>query len=260
MHCSICGFRSTSFARARLLRKYEVQYFACDNCGFIQTESPYWLDEAYAESIAKSDVGLVGRNIKLSHVTSVVIGAFFGNERLFLDFAGGNGMFVRLMRDKGFEFHWSDKFTVNQFAVGFEDRDIELYGLLTAFEVFEHLADPVRGVEEMLSRSSSILLSTTLVPSARPGPQDWWYYALDTGQHISLYSQKSLRMLAGRFGLNFYTNGFSVHLMTKKRLTAAAFRLLALPPASALLAPMFLAGRKSLLEQDYWRITGRPLK
>ncbi len=260
MRCKICGEISTPFARARLLGKHNAQYYTCGNCGFIQTETPYWLEEAYSDSIAKSDIGLIGRNIKVAYVAAAVIGAFFRSDQKFLDYGGGNGMFVRLMRDKGFDFYRSDKFTANQFAIGFEVNDGETYELLTAFEVFEHLTDPLAEVEKMLCHSNNILFSTTLVPTKRPAPQDWWYYTLDTGQHVSLYSKQSLRTLAHKFGLNFYSNGFSIHLLTRKHLLSTAFHVISLPPLSALFSPVFRLGRKSLLEDDYFRITGRKLK
>ncbi len=50
-------------------------------------------------------------------------------------------MFVRLMRDNGFDFYRSDRQCENLFAKGFEaSLDVSpSYELLTAFEVFEHL-------------------------------------------------------------------------------------------------------------------------
>ena len=49
--CKICDSNSHYFATAKVLQKYNVDYFQCSNCGFVQTEEPYWLDEAYSEAI-----------------------------------------------------------------------------------------------------------------------------------------------------------------------------------------------------------------
>ena len=59
MKCKICGSEASSFDSARILRKYDVDYFECPYCGFIQTEEPYWLTEAYSSAITSSDIGLV---------------------------------------------------------------------------------------------------------------------------------------------------------------------------------------------------------
>ena len=66
MECKICESESHKFAKASVLGRYEVDYFQCSNCGFVQTEDPYWLEEAYSDAIASSDVGLVFRNTMLS--------------------------------------------------------------------------------------------------------------------------------------------------------------------------------------------------
>jgi 2-polyprenyl-3-methyl-5-hydroxy-6-metoxy-1,4-benzoquinol methylase len=260
MLCNICRSSAAPLSKARILGRHDIQYYVCSACGFIQTEQPYWLDEAYADSIARSDIGLIGRNIKVSNITSIVIRSFYDSDKKFLDYGGGNGMFVRMMRDKGFDFYWSDKFTANQFATGFEAGEDETYELLTAFEVFEHLTEPLVEVEKMLSYSRNILFSTNLIPANRPAPQDWWYYTLDTGQHVSLYSKQALIVLAHKFGLNYYSNGVSIHLFTERRLPPVVFQAVSIPPLSALLSPFFVLGRKSLLEDDYFQITGRRLK
>jgi glycosyltransferase involved in cell wall biosynthesis/acetyltransferase-like isoleucine patch superfamily enzyme/predicted O-methyltransferase YrrM len=39
--CKVCNSESHLFSQATLLNKYEVNYFQCSNCGFVQTEHPY---------------------------------------------------------------------------------------------------------------------------------------------------------------------------------------------------------------------------
>jgi len=51
MDCNICKNNTSIFSRVKILNKYDVKYFYCDYCGFIQTEEPYWLEEAYKEPI-----------------------------------------------------------------------------------------------------------------------------------------------------------------------------------------------------------------
>lgn len=259
MLCRLCGAQVEPLASAPVLGRFNVQYFVCPVCTFVQTEEPYWLSEAYSEGIARTDIGLVGRNLRMSRVAAAVISVFFRSDAQFLDYGGGTGMFVRLMRDYGFDFYWSDRHTLNQFAVGFEDIPGHSYELVTAFEVLEHLVDPVTTLQEVLRRSDAVLFSTQLVPASRPSPEDWWYYTLDTGQHISLYSRQSLVLLSERLGVHFYTNGMSVHLFTRRRLPGILFAPVALHPIASGLLPLLLLGRKSLLAQDYFHITGKRL-
>ena len=62
--CKICSAETTFIFNGKILNKYNINYFRCPNCDFIQTENPYWLEEAYGSAISSLDIGLVGRNIK----------------------------------------------------------------------------------------------------------------------------------------------------------------------------------------------------
>ena len=260
MKCKICSSQAILIGSATVLNEYEVNYFRCVHCSFIQTEKPYWLSKAYSESIARSDIGLIGRNITLSKITSVIITIFFKSTLPYLDYGGGNGMFVRLMRDLGYDFYWQDKYTINQFAVGFEGGNTDKFKLLTAFELFEHLEDPINEILEMLEHSENILFSTALIPSNNPLPGEWWYFALDTGQHISLYSKKTLIELAKRLDMRLYSNGRNLHLLTRKKIHQKLFVLLSIGEIASVILFIISYWKSSLLEEDYFNITGKRLK
>ena len=63
MKCKVCGTLNQACFGGKILGKYDIKYYHCSNCGFVQTEEPYWLDEAYSRSINVSDVGYMMRNI-----------------------------------------------------------------------------------------------------------------------------------------------------------------------------------------------------
>jgi len=257
--CNICRSVSAPFARGIILNKYDIQYYSCDQCGFIQTESPYWLEEAYSSAIAKSDIGLIGRNIKLSSFCAALIPMFYDAKTSFLDYGGGNGMFVRMMRDKGFDFYWHDKYASNQFAEGFEAPQDVRFSLLTAFEVFEHLPQPIEIIEDMFHYSETVIFSTRLLPRWKIMPDDWWYFTADTGQHVSLYSKESLQFIAQKLNVKFSSNGTSLHMFSSKRIPTVLLKALSYPPFALMLSNLLNLGRQSFLEQDYYRLTGRRL-
>lgn len=87
--CKICGSETCSFDRAKILSKYDVQYFRCPKCGFIQTEEPYWLEEAYSEAITNEDIGIIYRNELLKQKVQSIIFNFFSHAKTFLDWGGG---------------------------------------------------------------------------------------------------------------------------------------------------------------------------
>ncbi|MBD2609422.1 FkbM family methyltransferase [Scytonema hofmannii FACHB-248] len=246
LKCKVCKSDLYTFAQGILLGKYEVDYFKCSNCGFIQTEEPYWIEEAYSDAIAKTDVGLVFRNNNLSRQAAHIIYHLFNHDAKFLDYGGGYGLFVRMMRDFGFNFYWSDKFCTNLFAKGFElDEAVsDSYELVTAFEVFEHFVNPTEEIENILKFSRNVLFSTELLPENNPKPNEWWYYAPHEGQHISIYTLETLSKIADKYDLNLYSNGSSLHLLTEKKLPPDLFITLCQSQPEAL-------NKKSLLQSDY---------
>lgn len=221
MKCKICSHDSKSLFVTSIMNKYDVQYYRCEHCSFIQTEDPYWLNEAYQRPINISDVGILDRNIFLMKIVSSILFFYFNKNGAHLDYAGGYGIFTRLMRDIGYDYYWSDPHTKNLFAPTFEynnkpDKPIET---ITAFEAFEHFVDPRKELEQILSISKTIIFSTQLVPSKTPQPEEWWYYGREHGQHVSLYSSATLSHLAKENGLHFYSNGINIHIFTPKKIS-----------------------------------------
>ena len=225
MFCKICNNSTEKLFDSVLLNKYSVNYFHCPNCGFIQTEEPYWLEEAYGESINVSDTGYIQRNIGLSQKLTIFLSLFFNKNAKFLDYAGGYGVFVRMMRDIGFNFYWDDKFTTNLFSRGFEYNSKTKIDAVTTFESFEHFVNPMQEIEKLISISNCIIFSTETLPSPIPKPEDWWYYGLDHGQHISFYSEKTFEFIADKYSLN-YSNLGTFHVLSKKNIPFYAKYLL----------------------------------
>ncbi|WP_459200952.1 class I SAM-dependent methyltransferase [Methanococcus sp. CF] len=216
MKCKICNCESNEVFTAKILNKYDIKYYHCDECGFLQTENPYWIDEAYSQPINSSDTGYMRRNIHLSYELIILLFLFFNTSGKYVDYAGGYGVFVRLMRDIGYDFYWQDKYAKNLFSNGFEWKCGNV-DAVTTFESFEHFENPLEDLEKILSISRNIIFSTTLLPKKLPKPDEWWYYGLDHGQHVSFYSKKTFKYIAKKYGLN-YSNIGSLHLLTEKKI------------------------------------------
>jgi len=223
MKCKICGKEIEEKFQGTILKKYKISYYHCNNCYFLQTEEPYWCDEAYKSPINITDTGILSRNLYLGKMTSILIYFLFDKNAKFLDYAGGYGIFTRLMRDIGFDFSWHDPYTKNIFAKGFTYQEANKIELLTTFESFEHFQNPLKEIEKMLAISENIFFSTDVLSDNIPKPEDWWYYGLNHGQHIGFYSIKTLEFIAKKYGLNLYSNGKNLHLFTKKKINPKKF-------------------------------------
>lgn len=216
--CKVCNLKMNKIFTQRILGKHNISYFHCNNCGFLQTEKPYWLDESYSIAITSLDIGLVNRNIQYSNVVENILYKYFDKNAKFLDFAGGYGMFTRIMRDKGFDFYHEDKHCDNLFAKHFEIGDLKKedkkFELVTAFELMEHIENPFKELDYIFSITDNFLFSTELIPAQEL--EKWWYLGVEHGQHISFYTKKCLGEIAKKYGKKYYTNG-CLHFMTDKK-------------------------------------------
>lgn len=231
MKCRVCGAGTQPALTHNILGKYPCTYHQCPSCGFLQTEDPYWLDEAYSCPIAAADTGLVGRNIAVAQTLSSILYFLFDRNGAYLDVGGGYGLLTRLMRDVGFDFYWHDAKCDNLLAPGFEaSATTAEFTAVTAFEVLEHVPDPVRFLRESMWRGKtrSIIFSTVLFDGDAPPPESWWYYAFATGQHVSFFQPRTLATIARMLGLNFYV-GRSMHLLTDRHFNARLYRALTAP-------------------------------
>lgn len=225
--CHICESDIKRLFKAKILNKYIVSYFKCNQCGFIQTEEPYWLNEAYNNAISAIDVGIVQRNLRLSKLIGPILKKHFNYRARFIDYGGGYGLFVRLMRDYGFDFYRQDVCCRNIFAPIFDIKYLEKHNdfeLVTAFEVFEHLVRPIGEISKMFEYSDSILFSTELQPMQNINNiSDWQYFWPEAGQHISFYTKKSLEIISDTFNCYLYSNYKNLHLMTPRKLSSNPF-------------------------------------
>lgn len=220
--CNICHSKSRFLFSGQIMNKYQINYYQCDDCRHLQTERPFWLKEAYKKAIAFEDTGILLRNIGNSKITALVINRFFDTQASFVEYAGGYGILTRLMRDNGYDFYWYDKYASNIFANGFEYDGKQKIELLTAFEILEHLDNPLRDIGKMFEISDSILISESLLPEPAPTQKDWWYYSPASGQHISFYTVRTFEKIAKHFGKNYVHFG-DYHLLTPKSITEEDF-------------------------------------
>lgn len=225
--CVVCHSPRSRWAEATVLGDVPVRYSRCSSCGLVQAEDVDWFDRAYSSAIANADVGLLDRCVVLSHLTSAFLHAAGLASGTFLDWAGGYGALTRLMRDRGFDFRDHDPMAENLFAGPFrlEELGSERYDAITAFEVLEHLADPIEELRDVATRTDCLLMTTQVLPSPAPKPGEWDYYALDAGQHITFYTPDSLRALADELGFTDVVPGALCHVFHRGQVPRRATAL-----------------------------------
>ena len=247
---------------AMILGKHPASYFQCADCGLIQPQNPTWLPESYSSAIAETDVGLVSRNLRNAELLGSILTRLHPSSGRILDVGGGYGLLCRILRDKGWDCFTTDLYCQNLFASSFVPKEDFNCSTLLAFEVFEHIENPLSFAKEQIQKyNAQCMVFSTLTHTWDTPPLDWWYYTFETGQHVSIYRKKTLSRLATELGWHYLPLSQEMHVLTKKpvsaldrillcrkyRLISRAYRSL----ANLLLAP------KSRMQQDYREIKER---
>jgi hypothetical protein len=162
------------------------------------------------------------------------------------------------MRDLGFNYFWSDRYAKNLFARGFEYHPgLGACQAVSAIEVLEHTPNPLEFIQQCLDQhqADTLIFTTETFPDNQPPqPNQWGYYALESGQHIAFFSPRGLARLAEKLGMTYYPLG-RIHLFSRKplsrwRLKLASNKLLVVP--AALYALSRLGSRRGR-DQTYLR-------
>ena len=224
--CRCCGSDNTFYVQTLRVANTYAQYTRCADCSYLQVSDPHWIPSVYLSNpITLTDTGLLSRNIAIAPLIACLLFFLNRHNATHLDFGGGYGILVRLLRDNGIRSYWQDDFSPNLFAKGLElPLDLKV-DLVSALEVLEHVTSPSSTLEELLSFSDSVLISTELIPGNHVPAPNWTYYGLEHGQHIGFFSYDTLLFLSSTYGLYLYTNHKNLHLLTRRPLPLPFFAI-----------------------------------
>jgi hypothetical protein len=201
--CRLCGGDAAFVFKKSVLGRYTVSYFRCLSCDSIETEAPFWLDEAYAIPGVHIDVGIASRSVKnWAALVSLFEQIELPRDALIVDFGAASGLVARLVRDLGYNMRSYDKYSVPSFTSYFNaDHPQQSQPcVVCAFEVFEHFVDPAAELAALLSSGPELIVFTTWFCDGQP--DDWIYFVESCGQHIFFYSERAMRQVADGAGFD----------------------------------------------------------
>lgn len=205
--CRLCGGSVEKKFSKIILYKHEVNYFRCNECHSLQTETPYWLTAAYDCNLSNLDTGAAQRNIQ--NLVAVYTVAKILKLRNILDAGGGDGLLCRLLRDYELNCFVNDKYAQPTYAQGYSVPPFSSPDLVIAFEVLEHYPQPKEDIEKLFACKPQVLVATTGFYQKQD--RDWWYLAPQSGQHVFFYSFIALELIAKTHGYELMLNsGFII--------------------------------------------------
>jgi len=223
--CRLCQKASRRVCEKTLYWGEKMTMFCCSTCGHLQSSLPTWLDRSYQEKYGEEDIGMADRCLWTAQ-TTVAFAHLTGIKPSdpCLDWGTGTGLFVRFCRDAGMNFYGYEPLGNPLFCRSFvcgTGLPQQAWTLITAFEVVEHFTDPSVEFEKIFSLKPETFLFTTLLYQGQ-GPE--WWYLVANGQHVSLYTEKGLKIIGQKFGYNLTTDGTEFHLFSKKRYSPKILR------------------------------------
>ena len=193
--CRLCYGQLVYVFSLKVLTKYCVKYYKCGGCNSLQTEAPFWLDEAYGDgNLSNIDTGAAQRNLRNLAACWAISKLF--NLKNAIDIGGGDGLLCRLLRDYNINCYVEDKYAIQTYGKGFTDQDFEIPDLITGFEVLEHYENPVVNLSNIFSYNPKVVLFTTALYNHQK--EDWWYLSPEAGQHIFFYSKEAIESQLSR--------------------------------------------------------------
>ena len=226
LRCRLCGEATTLLFERTILGRYSAGFHQCSACGLTQTSDPRWLEEAYRDAIHPTDTGILARNLGARQVVASFLDLCGVKDEPCLDYAGGYGIFVRLMRDAGFHFHWWDPMAENLLARGWEWRaELGRPAVVTAFEVLEHLVRPLDEFRQIAAFGADFIITSTELHAGPHPTADWHYLSVESGQHVSFYRRDTLERLGRESGYPVVQAGPFFQVFARRPFAAWRWRL-----------------------------------
>lgn len=252
--CIICRTPSESFVR-RFIKKGRT-FWRCNECGF-ETQHPLptvdelrryyeqsYEDGLYRDFVEARQIKALTARERLSCVTP------YCHPGRWLDVGCSNGVFVAAAREAGMDAEGIElaapaveearqaglpvhRATIEQHNPGY------LYDTITAFDVLEHVLDPVgflQAAHRLLAPGGSLAIA---VPnqaslSCRLMGSRWYFYIPE--EHLHYYNPSTMRKLAGRCGFDskrctaaYKYLTYSYSLVQFQEYNPLIYRMLSLP-------------------------------
>lgn len=186
-----------------------VYYARCGNCGFcFAPEFAAWTPEEFEARIYNDEYALVDPDYSQARPreNAAYLISMLGDRASaikHLDYGGGSGVLAQVLREADWQSASYDPFADRSMGV----EQLGRFDLITAFEVFEHVPDVnelMSNLRALLAPSGLVFFSTFLSDgNIHPQQRLAWWYASPRNGHISLFSSRSLEILAEEYGLNF---------------------------------------------------------
>jgi 2-polyprenyl-3-methyl-5-hydroxy-6-metoxy-1,4-benzoquinol methylase len=197
-----------------------IYFYRCSACGFTFTRAfDHWHHSDFEKHIYNADYTIHDpeyANNERGERTAFDLIRTFGfdlSNLSILDWGAGQGGFSETLLKNGF----SRVDSYDPFSINAARYPSDLYDVVTCFEVYEHVLEPVTLTSELAARrnpSGAILISTLCcTQQVVDFGLENWHYCVPRNGHISFMTPESLQVCAKSVGLCAYSFSVSAHVM-----------------------------------------------
>lgn len=227
MNCTVCGgilklLGTVPFDRnnqeVAIVDDTPMEYYRCESCDFLCCpEMLSWTpqdlgnrvynkdyviyDPDYLGPRPKNYAQFLKNNVNKAKLKSIK----------HLDYGSGEGILTQELSKSRWNSSFYDPYSSPVKPAG-------VYNFITAIEVFEHalnIDETIKDIKSMLDSRNGVILFSTLFADKNTDI-DWWYIGARNG-HISILSEKSMKILAIRNNLFFSSIGTGMHVLQTTR-------------------------------------------
>ncbi|MDD3776214.1 MAG: class I SAM-dependent methyltransferase [Actinomycetota bacterium] len=195
--CKICGSRTTELR----CQPSKIIYHVCSNCQYICKDDAFLVSDIEQRQRYQQHNNSLGNPGYRAYFNDFIQAAVipFCNGKNGLDFGSGPSPVLALILEEKYGFMMD---TYDLFFAPFKIYEDKKYDLVTATEVVEHLANPLkyfRLFKTLLKQDGLLSVMTQFHPSASSKFLKWYYIRDIT--HISFYTLDTMKHIAEILGL-----------------------------------------------------------
>ena len=237
MEKGFCGLRPQGTEAKIHIRTHSggfpFSHLKCQGCGLVflsprpdeKEALQFYAQDYYGENPKKFRSGLEALRLFFAWNRMRRVQKFFPSSGKVLDIGCGEGTFLQLLQQEGWECHGTELTAeiasrASRFGISVSVGQIDekrfsphSFDLITLWQVLEHLPEPMKTlttVTHLLKKGGILAISTPNIDSlqAEVGKSQWFH--LDPPRHLYLYSPRTLEQIMGSFGfrlqkLNHFT-------------------------------------------------------
>ncbi|CAA6805463.1 MAG: Putative methyltransferase associated with DUF414 [uncultured Sulfurovum sp.] len=195
--CKICQDKTSLIKDL----KKELLYYRCTSCAFVFLDDLHIIDKVQEKQqydLHHNGFENEGYVQMFEDFINLAVDPYLLNIKTVLEFGSGPGpVLSKLLEHRGLEVDIYDLY-----YAPIEVYASKKYDLITATEVFEHLAEPLEVLALLVKHTNMngyIILMTKFPPKDDKAFINWWYRRDPT--HISFFTPESFEIMAEKLSL-----------------------------------------------------------